>query len=168
VLASMGMSHRLKGAWGCIDPPSGAARPQAVPVVVRYNEGSGSASHATRAAKVEVAAGQVADLDRWWGSGERQTPTLSAMKGQRMARAGLAGDREQAAGTLASLNAKRAFLAAQSRRIETEAAPIRYVAELVRADTDSERAIRLLILMTVLCRDPLALTAAAFARGATQ
>jgi hypothetical protein len=38
----------------------------------------------------------------------------------------------------AALKAGRASLAAQSRRIETEAAPIRYVAELVGADTDSE------------------------------
>jgi hypothetical protein len=45
---------------------------------------------------------------------------------------------------------------AQSRRIETEAAPIRYVAELVGADTDSERAIRWLITLMVLCCDPLA------------
>jgi hypothetical protein len=35
--------------------------------------------------------------------------------------------------------AERTSLAAHSRRIETEAAPIRYVAELVGADTDSER-----------------------------
>jgi hypothetical protein len=33
-------------------------------------------------------------------------------------------------------------LAAKGRQIETEAAPIRYVAELVGADTDAERAIR--------------------------
>jgi|SRR5262249_51773145 len=43
---------------------------------------------------------------------------------------------------------------AQSRRIETEAAPVRYVAELVGADTDSERAIRWLIALMVLCCDP--------------
>jgi len=36
---------------------------------------------------------------------------------------------------------ERASLAAQSRQIETEAAPIRYVAELLGTDTDSERAI---------------------------
>ena len=62
--------------------------------------------------------------------------------------------------------AERASLAAQSRRIETEAAPIRYVAELLGADTDSERAIRWLIALVVLCCDPLAiaLTAAASAR----
>jgi len=44
-----------------------------------------------------------------------------------------------------------------------EAAPIRYVAELIGADTDAERAIRLLIALMALCCDPLAiaLTAAA-------
>jgi hypothetical protein len=62
--------------------------------------------------------------------------------------------------------AERASLAAQSRRIETEAAPIRYVAELVGTDTDSEHAIRWLIALMVLCCDPLAiaLTAAASPR----
>jgi hypothetical protein len=47
-------------------------------------------------------------------------------------------------------------------------APIRYVAELVGADTDSERAIRWLITLMVLCRDPLALalTAGASATAA--
>jgi len=57
-------------------------------------------------------------------------------------------------------------LAAQSRRIEAEAMPIRYVAELVGADGDSERAIQWLIALMVLCCDPLAisLTAAASVR----
>ena len=45
----------------------------------------------------------------------------------------------------------------QGRQIETEAAPIRYVAELIGADTDSERAIRWLIALMVLCCDPLAI-----------
>jgi hypothetical protein len=55
---------------------------------------------------------------------------------------------------------------AKGRQIETESASIRYVAELVGADTDSERAIRWLIALMVLCCDPLAiaLTAAASAR----
>jgi hypothetical protein len=59
-------------------------------------------------------------------------------------------------------------LATESRRIETEAAPVRYVAELIGANTDSERAIRWLIALMVLCCDPLAiaLTAAASARRA--
>jgi len=55
---------------------------------------------------------------------------------------------------------------ARGRQIDTEVAPIRDVAELVGADTDSERAIRWLIALVVLCCDPLAiaLTAAALAR----
>jgi hypothetical protein len=58
---------------------------------------------------------------------------------------------------------------AKGRQIETDAAPIRYVAELVGADTDPEWAVRWLIALMVLCRDPLAiaLTAAASARRST-
>jgi hypothetical protein len=61
---------------------------------------------------------------------------------------------------------RRSAPPAKERQIETEAAPIRYVAELVGADTDGERAIRWLIALTVLCCDPLAiaLTAAASVR----
>jgi hypothetical protein len=44
---------------------------------------------------------------------------------------------------------ERATVAAKGRQIETEAAPIRYVAELLGADTDSEKAIRWLILVMV-------------------
>ena len=49
--------------------------------------------------------------------------------------------------------------------MSSAAAPIRYVAELVGANTDSERPIRWLITLMVLCRDPLAvaLTAGASA-----
>jgi hypothetical protein len=67
---------------------------------------------------------------------------------------------------VAALKAERAGVAAKGRQIETEAAPIRYVAELLGVDTDSERAIRWLIALMVLCCDPLAiaLTAAAAAQ----
>jgi hypothetical protein len=68
------------------------------------------------------------------------------------------------------MQAERAGMAARARQLDTEAAPIRYVAELIGADTDSERAIRWLIALMVLCCDPLAiaLTAAASAgRGRT-
>jgi hypothetical protein len=67
---------------------------------------------------------------------------------------------------LAALKAERASVAAKGRQIETEAAPIGYVAELVGADTSSERAIRWLIALMVLCCDPLAIApmAAASAR----
>lgn len=47
--------------------------------------------------------------------------------------------------------------------METEAAPIRYVAELIGIDTDSEQAIRWLIALMVLCCDPLAIALTAVA-----
>ncbi len=130
---------------------------------------------AALAARIEVAAHTVADLDRRLGQIDqaveeaakrgKTTTALSAMEAQRRSRAGLASERNEAAGTLAALKAERASLAAQGRRIETEVAPIRYVAELLGSDTDSERAIRWLIALMVLCCDPLAiaLTAAASA-----
>jgi hypothetical protein len=128
------------------------------------------------AARLEAAAGKLADIDRRLGqidtaietaakSGKTQT-ALSAIESQRRARAALAGEREQAAGTFATLKAERASVAAKGHQVEAEAAPIRYVAEMIGASADSEQAIRWLILMMVLCADPLAiaLTAAASAQ----
>jgi hypothetical protein len=65
-----------------------------------------------------------------------------------------------------ALETERASATARGRQVEVESAPIRYVAELVGASADSERAIRWLIAVMVLCCDPLAvsLTAAASAR----
>jgi hypothetical protein len=85
------------------------------------------------------------------------------MEGQRRPRAALAGERRQEAGTLAALQAERASVAAKGRQIETEAAPVRYVAELLGADADSEPAIRWLIALMALCCDPLAITLTAAA-----
>jgi hypothetical protein len=67
---------------------------------------------------------------------------------------------------LAALKAERASVAAKARQADTEAAPIRYVDELVGADTDAEQAIRWLIALMVLTCDPLAIsiTAAVSAR----
>lgn len=77
--------------------------------------------------------------------------------------------REKPGGGALRIKAERASLAAKSRRIETEAVPIRYVAELVGGEADSERAIRLLIALMVLCCEPLAiaLTAGTSARRST-
>jgi hypothetical protein len=128
------------------------------------------------AARIEVAAHNVADIDRRLGQIDSAIETaatrgktntaLSAIEGQRKARAGLASERQTQAVVLADLKSERAALGAKGRQIETEAAPIRYVAELLGADTDSEKAIRWLIALMVLCCDPLAiaLTAAASAR----
>jgi hypothetical protein len=54
--------------------------------------------------------------------------------------------------SLAALKAERDSVAAQSRRIETEAGPIRYVAELVGPDTDPERAVRWLSRTFPICQ----------------
>ena len=96
----------------------------------------------------------------------RTTAAMKLADDQRRARAGLVDERKREAGTLAVLKAERASVAARGRQIETEAAPIRYVAELLGVDTDSEKAIRWLIALMVMCCDPLAiaLTAAASAR----
>jgi hypothetical protein len=90
---------------------------------------------------------------------------MSIMEGQRRARSSLVDERKQEASTLAALQTDRAQVAARGRQIEADAAPIRYVAELVGTDTDSERAIRWLIALMVPRCDALAiaLTAAASA-----
>ncbi len=118
---------------------------------------------AALAAKIEVAAHTVADLDRRLNQVDlaieeaakrgKTNAALSAIEGQRKSRAVLAAERHREGVALADTAKGRA-------------APIRYVAELVGADTDSERAIRWLIALMVLCCDPLAiaLTAAASAR----
>jgi hypothetical protein len=72
----------------------------------------------------------------------RTVTALTAIEGQRKGREALSAQRQREASTLADLKAKHAALGAKSHQIETEAAPIRYVAELVGTNTDSERAIR--------------------------
>jgi hypothetical protein len=131
---------------------------------------------AALAARIEVAVHNVADLDRRLnqidtaieeaGKRGKTYAALSAIDGQRKARAELSGLREREGVVLADLKAERAALGAKGKQLETESAPIRYVAELLGTDTDSERAIRWLIALMVLCCDPLAiaLTAAASAR----
>jgi hypothetical protein len=118
----------------------------------------------------------VADLDCRLGqidsaieesTGRGKTKTaMATMEGQQKARSGLVEERKRESASLVALQTERAAVAAQGRRIETDAAPIRYVAELLGVDADSERTIRWLIVLMVLCCDPLAiaLTAAASAR----
>jgi hypothetical protein len=130
---------------------------------------------AALAARIEVAAHTVADLDRRLGQidvaveeaakrGKTNT-ALAAMEGQRRARAGLVDERNREAATLAAMKAERVTVAAKGRQIETEATPIAYVAAVFGV-ADQETAIRWLIALMVLCCDPLAiaLTAAATAR----
>jgi hypothetical protein len=131
---------------------------------------------AALAARIDAQSYTVADIDRRLGQihtaieeaakrGKTNT-ALAAIEGQRKARATLASERQREGAVFADLKAERAALGAKGRQIETEAAPIRYVAELIGANTDSEQALRWLIALMVLCCDPLtiALAAAASAR----
>src|SRR5215470_3965709 len=98
-------------------------------------------------ARIEVATHTVADLDRRLGQIDsaieeaakrgKTATALSAIEGQRRARASLVEERKGEATTLAAMQAEHAGMAARARQIETEAAPTRYVAELIGADTDS-------------------------------
>ncbi len=125
-----------------------------------------------RPTKIEVAAGKVADLDRRLNQVDtvieeavrrpRTRTALDAMEGQRRARAVFAGEHN-----VWQASRRNALpWPPGDGRLRSRRAPIRYVAELVGADTDSERAIRYLIALMVLTCDPLAiaLMAAASAR----
>jgi hypothetical protein len=70
---------------------------------------------------------------------------------------------------VAALQTERASVAARGKAVASEAAPIQYVAAVFGV-TDPETAIRWLILMMVLCCDPLAiaLTAAAAGQGSAR
>jgi hypothetical protein len=142
-------------------------------------QGAIAAANETRdaeaAARIEVAAGKVADLDRRLAQIDdavaeanrrgRTNTALGAMESQRKARATLAGEREKAAQDLADLKAKRAGMAAQGHQTATEAAPITYVAELFGIHRDPETITRWLIALMVMCCDPLALALTAAVGG---
>jgi hypothetical protein len=123
------------------------------------------------AAKTEVQTQTVADLDRRVGQIDaaiaemvkrgRTAGALEAIGAQRKLREALVNQRRREAETLAALKGEAGAVAAKSRQIEVEAAPIMYVAQLMGATT--EQAIRLLILLMVLTCDPLALALTAAA-----
>src|SRR5262249_50850357 len=102
---------------------------------------------AALAGRIEVAAHSVADLDRRLGQIDtaieeaakrgRTNAALSAIAEQRKTREALAGQRQREGAALADLKTERTALSAKGRQIETEAAPIRYVAELIGFNTDS-------------------------------
>src|SRR5712675_2786333 len=133
--------------------------------------------NATLTARIDAQAHTVDDLDRRVRQidsaieeaakrGKTNT-ALSAIEGQRQRRQAIADERKREAATLlVALQAERATAAAKGHQIETEAAPIRYVAELLGASADSERAIRWLIALMVLCCDPLGMCSRALQNSA--
>jgi hypothetical protein len=86
------------------------------------------------------------------GSGQARPyeRALSAIAEQRKAREALAGQRQREGVAVADLKTERAALSAKGRQIETEVAPIRYVAELIDSHTDSQQAIRWSCVATLL------------------
>jgi hypothetical protein len=126
-------------------------------------------------ARIEMQAHAVADLDARVAQIDatiaeatkrgRTASAINIIEGQRKARGELVGERQREAGTLASLRTERATVVAKGKTVESEAAPIQYVAAVFGV-TDPEVAIRWLVLLMTLACDPLAiaLTAAASAR----
>jgi hypothetical protein len=98
----------------------------------------------------------------------RANTAMAAMADQRKDRVPLVGERQRAAEALAALKVDRGGVEARARIAESEAMPIMYAAQVLRIGADSERAIRILIAMMVLCLDPMALvlTASVSARQA--
>jgi hypothetical protein len=127
-------------------------------------------------ARIAAQAHVVEDLDKRIGLGDRAVEeaakrgrtriALEAMETQRRARAALVDERKREAATLVALQTEHSQAGARSRQIETEAAPIQYVAALFGV-TDPEVAIRWLVLFMTLAVDPLAiaLTWSVAARG---
>jgi hypothetical protein len=127
--------------------------------------------------RIEVAAAKLADVDRRIssidgivaGAAQRgRAKTAAAIMGnQQKARSALVAERERAAQALADFKVERGSVQARTTIAESEAMPLRYVAELLGLGGDDERAIRWLIALMVLTCDPLALTAAVSARRST-
>jgi hypothetical protein len=84
-------------------------------------------------AKIDIQAHKIADLDRRLGQIDstveetgkrgRTNAAISVMEGQNRPRAALVDERNREAGNLAAVKAERASVAAQGKRIETEAHP---------------------------------------------
>ena len=165
---------------GCRQKAHRAGRTQFLVVAAHADERVQSAietQDATLVPRIEVQARAVADLDPRLGQIDstiqeaakrgRAEAALSAFDGRRKARQVLAHGRRDTS-TLANLKAERAILGAAGRQIEAVATPIRPVAEPIGAETDSERAIRWLLALMMLCCDPPALMAAESERNRPQ
>jgi hypothetical protein len=126
--------------------------------------------------RLEVASAKLADLDHRIAvidgiiSGAAQrgraNTAQAVMADQSKARAALVGERQRAAEALAALKVDRGGVEARTTIADSETMPLRFAAEVLGIGGDSERAIRWLIALMVLCCDPLAiaLTAAASVR----
>ena len=85
----------------------------------------------------------------------RMVGAMNLADQQRKTRDTLVTARQAAAAVLIETRAQRAALAAEATRVEAAAGPVQYLATIV--GTDSETAVRWLILLMVLCCDPAAI-----------
>jgi hypothetical protein len=94
----------------------------------------------------------------------RTASAIEAIGTQRKTRDGLVASRQQASDVLVNLRTERAKLDGARQRVEASIGPVQYLAKMV--GTDTETAIRWLILLMVLTCDPaaIALTIAASRR----
>src|SRR5215831_19530402 len=137
---------------------------KAAPVSLTLNPGYGSVLAGRAAdidARISVQASVAADLDRRIAqidsAVEKATDrgrTVVAMKladEQRKARGDLAGQRIREAKTLADLKVEKANIDGERRIVEADLGPVKYLAILVGAD--SETALRWFVLMVALLPD---------------
>lgn len=87
---------------------------------------------------------------------------VSIRKNQARERAALNAEITRSQKTIQQLQAERAPLAAEARKVEAEVGPIKYIAALIYGDNPDqnvlERAVRWVIILIVIVFDPLALT----------
>jgi hypothetical protein len=101
---------------------------------------------------------RISQIDTAVDESTRRGRTASAMTladQQRKTRDGLVATRQAASATLNGTQAQRSALTAERERVEAAMGPVQYLALMV--GTDSETAVRWLILLMVLCCDPAAI-----------
>jgi hypothetical protein len=106
-----------------------------------------------------------AQVDQMLGRTDTERGTDKAVvirKQQAKERAALQSEIARSQKTIQQLQAERAPLAAEARKVEAEVGPIRYIAALIYGDNPDqnilERAVRWVIILIVIVFDPLALT----------
>jgi hypothetical protein len=85
----------------------------------------------------------------------RMVGAMNLADQQRKTRDDLSIQRRAATAPLIEMQIQRAALAAETARVDAAAGPVQYIATTLR--TDSETAVRWLILLMVLCCDPAAI-----------
>jgi hypothetical protein len=110
---------------------------------------------------------RISQIDAAVEEATRRGRTAAAMNladQQRKTRDALVATRRAATAALIELQTRRAALTAETARVEAAAGPVQYLA--IMAGTDTETAVRWLILLMVLCCDPAAIALTIAVAGA--